>query len=369
MDLSDALRKRFSHHLDNLVDGVFKSVSVAFFRRERTKLTRENTDIGIVDVAVVNVACEISILLFADGAGEYPERVEIVASIQVERFSVRYSLPRLDFLCDASKMSWNQCIIHPQPRLEITLYHAQAARAAQPKALSDRRTSSVVDEVVHRAWKISSAQLRGRNGSTSRMADADPEKSTGPDQDIDDVELMRLVGEGDTIAFERLIARHQTLVAGTVARMLGSSSDVEDVSQQVFIRVWKSAARYVPTAKFTTWLLKITRNLVFNEMRRTRRHTHVPLQPNQRSEEIPLRDQITEGPVESLLERELQGKINDAIESLPAKQRLALVLRRYQDLSYEEIAEVLDLSVPAVKSILFRARTELRERLRHYLDG
>ena len=98
------------------------------------------------------------------------------------------------------------------------------------------------------------------------------------EEDADDVRLMQLVGDGDTRAFEQLIEKHQTLVAGTVARMLGSSSDVEDIAQQVFIRVWKSARRYVPRAKFTTWLLKITRNLVFNEMRRTKRRPHIPLQ-------------------------------------------------------------------------------------------
>src|SRR5437870_7650759 len=75
------------------------------------------------------------------------------------------------------------------------------------------------------------------------------------DEDAEDVRLMQLVSGGDTSAFEKLIERHQSLVAGTVARMLGSNSDVEDIAQQVFIRVWKSARRYVPRAKFTTWLL------------------------------------------------------------------------------------------------------------------
>src|SRR5436853_6579260 len=98
------------------------------------------------------------------------------------------------------------------------------------------------------------------------------------DEDAEDVRLMQLVSGGDTSAFEKLIERHQSLVAGTVARMLGSNSDVEDIAQQVFIRVWKSARRYVPRAKFTTWLLKITRNLVFNEMRRAKRHPHLPVQ-------------------------------------------------------------------------------------------
>jgi RNA polymerase sigma-70 factor, ECF subfamily len=187
------------------------------------------------------------------------------------------------------------------------------------------------------------------------------------DEDTEDVRLMQLVAEGDTSAFEKLIERHQALVAGTVARMLGSNSDVEDIAQQVFIRVWKSARRYVPRAKFTTWLLKITRNLVFNELRRAKRHAHIPLQSEPGTEEVPLKDERNPAPDASLLETELQRAIEEAIMQLPESQRMALVLRRYEQLSYEQIAEVLDLSVPAVKSVLFRARTELRTRLSKYL--
>src|SRR5881398_3255064 len=111
------------------------------------------------------------------------------------------------------------------------------------------------------------------------------------DEDADDVLLMQLVGRGDAVAFEELVEKHQALVAGTVARMLGSNSDVEDIAQQVFIRVWKSARRYVPRAKFTTWLLKITRNLVFNELRRSKRHVFIPLQTDPGVEEFPLKDE------------------------------------------------------------------------------
>jgi RNA polymerase sigma-70 factor (ECF subfamily) len=188
------------------------------------------------------------------------------------------------------------------------------------------------------------------------------------EDDADDLRLMRLVGRGDTNAFEELIEKHQALVAGTVARMLGSNSDVEDIAQQVFIRVWKSARRYVPRAKFTTWLLKITRNLVFNELRRTKRRAHVPLQPEAGAEDLPLKDDINLAPDASLLEVELRRTIEEAILQLPETQRMALVLRRYEQLSYEEIADVLELSVPAVKSVLFRARSELRTRLSKYLS-
>src|SRR2546423_9095719 len=139
----------------------------------------------------------------------------------------------------------------------------------------------------------------------------------GAENDAEDVRLMELVARGDTAAFQTLIERHQALVVGTVARMLGSNSDVEDLAQQVFLRVWRSAGRYVPRAKFTTWLLKITRNLVFNEMRRSKRHAHIPIQPEPAAEEIPIKDETAQAPDSLLLERELQQAIEDAIVKLP----------------------------------------------------
>ncbi len=196
----------------------------------------------------------------------------------------------------------------------------------------------------------------------------EPDAPARSGDDAEDVRLMRSVAAGDMAAFESLVERHQSLVAGTVARMLGSNADVEDITQQVFIRVWKSAGRYVARAKFTTWLLKITRNLVFNEMRRVKRHPHLPLQIGPEAEELPLKDEATETPDASLLQSELQRAIENAIGQLPESQRMALVLRRYEELSYEEIADILELSLPAVKSLLFRARTELRERLKSYLE-
>src|SRR5262247_2252545 len=144
------------------------------------------------------------------------------------------------------------------------------------------------------------------------MPQKDPGNRGRSEEDADDVRLMQLVGSGNTEAFEQLIEKHQTLVAGTVARMLGSSSDVEDIAQQVFIRVWKSARRYVPRAKFTTWLLKITRNLVFNEMRRSKRRPHVSLQSEAGMEDPPLKDERNLGPDESFLESELQQAIEEA---------------------------------------------------------
>lgn len=193
-------------------------------------------------------------------------------------------------------------------------------------------------------------------------------RPAGPsDENAKDIRLMQLVSAGETVAFEELVERHQRLVVGTVARMLRSNSDVEDIAQQVFVRVWKSAKRYVPRAKFTTWLLKITRNLVLNELRRRSRHAQLPLQVESEGEERTIKDERAMAPDASLLKQELQREIDTAIRQLPETQRMAVVLCRYDGLSYEEIAEILDQSVPAVKSLLFRARTELRTRLSRYL--
>ena len=200
-----------------------------------------------------------------------------------------------------------------------------------------------------------------------------PDQQIGPPgrspEDAEDIRLMALIGAGGEGAFEQLVERHQRLVIGTVGRMLGSGSDAEDIGQQVFVRVWKNAKRYEPRAKFTTWLLKITRNLVFNELRRRSRHPQVPLQSESDEEERPLKDEQAVAPDASLLEHELQQAVDAAIANLPEAQRMAVVLRRYEELSYEEIAEALDQSVSAVKSLLFRARTELRANLQRYLSS
>ena len=201
------------------------------------------------------------------------------------------------------------------------------------------------------------------------MSEPEPSLPARTEEDAEDVRLMELVSAGDSGAFEQLVERHQRLVVGTVGRMLGNTSDAEDIAQQVFVRVWKSAKRYVPRAKFTTWLLKITRNLVFNELRRRSRHPQVPLQAESEVEERPIRDENTIAPDASMLEQELQKAIDAAIANLPETQRLAVILRRYEELSYEEIAETLDQSVSAVKSLLFRARTELRTSLQRYLSS
>ena len=196
---------------------------------------------------------------------------------------------------------------------------------------------------------------------------------TADEQDI--IWMVRVRG-GDRHAFADLVECHQQRVVATVARMLGSdAAEAEDIGQQVFLRVWKSADRYEPTAKFTTWLYTITRNLVFNELRR-RKHrptTSLDAAPADGTggqiSAARLEDLQAATPDAHLLQAELQEAISAAIAQLPEQQRLAIILRRYEELSYEDIARVLGLTVPSVKSLLFRARLLLREKLERYLDA
>ncbi|GAB4168718.1 MAG: sigma-70 family RNA polymerase sigma factor [Terrimicrobiaceae bacterium] len=192
---------------------------------------------------------------------------------------------------------------------------------------------------------------------------------TEDDPPPDDVELMLRARDGDLVAFEQVVRIHQHAVFGTAAKMLGSESDAEDIAQMVFVRAWKSAHRYVPTAKVSTWLMTITRNLVFNECRRRKTARLTPLEAAEDHHHIRIADP-SQRPADQLAhEAELVAAVDAAIAALPEKARMAVILRRYEEKSYEEIADILDLSLPAVKSLLFRAREELKERLTAYLKN
>jgi len=195
-------------------------------------------------------------------------------------------------------------------------------------------------------------------------ADTTPDDTTRRDH-----AWMERIGRGDHHAFRELVTAYQDVVVGTVARMLGNPSEAEDIAQQVFLRIWRNAKRYKPDAKFTTYLFTITRNLVFNETRRRSRKKEVSSDERESEFHLLAEAPTDQRPDAEALHAELQQAVDAAIAALPEDQRLAVVLRRYEEAPYEDIAKILNATVPAVKSMLFRARTSLRLSLAKYLDA
>lgn len=187
-----------------------------------------------------------------------------------------------------------------------------------------------------------------------------------------DAALMRRVQRGDRAAFEELVARWQQPVLNFVFRTLPDATEAEDLAQGVFVQVWKSAARYEPSAKFSTWLFTIARNLCLNEFRRRTRHPADSLDaPAHAGTDEPrghsVEDRQITGAPDALLRGELEAKVEEAVAALPENQRTALLLWQRDDMAYEEIGTVLGCSLSAVKSLIHRARETLKGRLKPYL--
>ena len=186
-----------------------------------------------------------------------------------------------------------------------------------------------------------------------------------------DAALMLRVKQGDTAAFERLVEKYKQPVMNVVYRMLRDATEAEDVAQNVFVQVFKSAGRYEVSSKFSTWLFTIARNLCLNELRRRSRHpadsmdVGHPEQEDQPWQQF--EDKKTFSPPDTLLQGELEAKIEEAMAELPENQRTAIFLCRQDELSYEDIAEVLQCSLSATKSLIHRGRETLKQKLKPYL--
>jgi RNA polymerase sigma-70 factor, ECF subfamily len=187
-----------------------------------------------------------------------------------------------------------------------------------------------------------------------------------------DIRLMLRVRADEPGAFEELVERYQHRLLAVMHHLVGNTEEAEDLSQEVFLRVYRSRKDYHPQAKFSTWLFTIANNLALNSHRRKLRKPSVNLEVNEsgplgpRPAENLLYDR-TPAPDRRLDHQELAGVVQEALTHLNERQRVAVVLNKFEDMSYQEIAEVLQVSTKAVKSLLSRARTQLRELLQPYV--
>jgi RNA polymerase sigma-70 factor (ECF subfamily) len=167
-------------------------------------------------------------------------------------------------------------------------------------------------------------------------------------------DLIKAVADGDHEAFERLVKRYRNPLCNFVFRYLGDRAAAEDITQEVFMRVYRYASRFVPQARVSTWVFKIARNLSLDEIKRRQR---LHLDEHERGSR---RQSAGAAPAAVAAGSDLDRTVMDALAELPENQRAALLLRVNEALSYREIAEVLGLSVSSVESLIFRARQQLR---------
>jgi RNA polymerase sigma-70 factor (ECF subfamily) len=185
-----------------------------------------------------------------------------------------------------------------------------------------------------------------------------------------DLDLMLRVRRGDSESFGELLRRYRRPLVSYFARMVRDPALAEDLAQEVFLRVYKSRERYRPDARFTTWLYRIATNLALNALRARKGEVSSDSAAQPDSEPPVERFADPQPSVEQRLIRiDRERLIRQAVEALPENQRAAVILHKYQEVDYRQIADVLNVSESAVKSLLFRAYETLRGRLEPLLKG
>ena len=191
------------------------------------------------------------------------------------------------------------------------------------------------------------------------------------DDALSDAQIMLQVKAGDDSAFEFLVQKYRRAMVNFMFRMAHNNAAAEDLAQEVFLRVYRSRESYEASAKFTTWLYRIATNLAVNHARDTRHErpeNTVSLdEPDQESgHTLDLPDR-TPSAEEAIVRRERVAAIRQRVQALPERQRIAVVMHKYQQMEYRQIADVLKLSESATKSLLFRAYETLREQLKEFV--
>jgi len=186
-----------------------------------------------------------------------------------------------------------------------------------------------------------------------------------------DAQIMLRVKAGDQAAFEYLVQKYRRPMVSFMYRMARNTAAAEDLAQEVFLRVYRSREGYEASAKFTTWLYRIATNLAVNHARDTRHERpEVTVSLDEPDEESGTTIELPDGGLNAeqmMVRRERMLAIRRKVEALPELQRLAVIMHKYQQMDYKQIAEVLKKSESATKSLLFRAYETLREQLKEYL--
>ena len=179
---------------------------------------------------------------------------------------------------------------------------------------------------------------------------------------------MTRAKSGDDSAFTDLMRRHYKGLVNYIYRFTNNRETSEDLAQEVFLRVYRSAKTYKPQAKFSTWLYKIATNLCFTNVKAKRREHIVSLDEMQENTGD-IKDSKSENADHVIYRKQIKEAIFKALESLPEKERVSIILCKYEELPYEEVAEVLGCTVGAVKTYVYRGRMRLIEKLKPYLKG
>ena len=189
-----------------------------------------------------------------------------------------------------------------------------------------------------------------------------------------DVRLMLRVRDDDAAAFEELMLRYQNRLVSLLSHLVGKRDMAEDLAQDVFLRVYRARKRYIPGSKFSTWLFTIANNIASNALRGLARRREVDIRPSNPNESAgnPLEAAAVAAsalmPTRQLDKAELRQVVQLAVATLNERQRMAVLLAKFEHLSYTEIADIMEMTPQAIKSLLSRARTKLREVIEPYLE-
>jgi len=248
------------------------------------------------------------------------------------------------------------------------------AQLSPPNGVSTGVSSVAIDRgVLGRGLLGGGGQDRGLLKFAGAPPASAPDAMTNFTEAVSDIDVMLRVKTGDESAFAYLVQKYRRPMVGFMYRLCHNPSTAEELAQEVFLRVYRSRTSYEPSAKFTTWLYRIATNLAVNHARDTRHERPEKTlrldEPDRETGTTPDLADDSLSAEEQILKRERLAAIRSKVNALPERQRVAVIMHKYQQMDYREIAGVLKLSESATKSLLFRAYETLREQLKEFVSG